>query len=142
MSKIVEKRGKIQKQPTPQNNIAFSFRFFTDNKDFSTTGMKAGDKGEILEELIAKLRELSGMTYTDALLLPKGRGAETIPQSELAETLQNICKECPVLGENEKVIVFRFNRQKCRMICTNDATDKNVLYIIALDLHFNAYDHG
>jgi hypothetical protein len=46
------------------------------------------------------------------------------------------------LSEDSKIIVFRFNNQKSRILGVRSQECNSILYIIGYDWDFSAYNHG
>lgn len=72
---------------------------------------------------------------------PRETGYEMIPISDFFINLDNI-KEDLSLSDDSKIIVFRFNNQKNRILGVRSQECSSILYIIGYDWNYSAYDHG
>ena len=122
--------------------IRFSFQYFTDKKDYTFHGLKTREQAEYALDFMDKLREWSKLTMLDLMMRDKKTGIESIPIKALSESLQNHMKECPIISEDSKIFILRFNQQKARILCKQDLQHSFILHVLALDLHFTAYNHG
>ena len=127
----------------PIEKICFSFEYLSDNKNYSMKRFKAGtEKSNVFDTLLDKLSELSKVSIKELQGQPKKSGFEKIPWSQLNLPLQQICDNINIITKDSKLTVFRFGNQKYRLLCKDDVNHSNLLYIIALDLDFSAYNHG
>lgn len=123
-------------------NIIVSFKYSVANKKYQILKItKAKEKcNKIINELFEKLEEISNLTWKDLQNRPKETGYEMIPISEFNVNLDNIKKEL-YLSEDSKIIVFRFNNQKCRLLGVRSQECSSILYIIGYDWNYSAYNH-
>ena len=98
--------------------------------------MVKGDKKEWQSALAERIIELSQNTWLYWFGLNKEQGIETIYSSQLNFPPNNYS-----FSEDEKVIVFRFNSQKGRIIGIKNNRSP-IYYVIGLDTDYSAYDHG
>ncbi len=132
----------ISKERSNAAPIRFSFQYFTDKKDYTFHVLKTREQAEYALDFMDKLREWSKLTMLDLMMRDKRTGIESIPVKELSESLQNHMKECPIISEDSKIFVLRFNQQKARMLCKPDLQHSFILHVLAFDLNFTAYNHG
>lgn len=125
------------------NHIILSFKYSVKNKKYTiqekTNAKEKNNK--IFKELFEKLEELSKITWKELQNRPKETGYEMIPISDFLINLDNI-KEKLKLSDDSKIIVFRFNHQKNRILGVRSQECSSILYIIGYDWDFSAYDHG
>lgn len=81
------------------------------------------------------------MTWKELQNRPKETGYEMIPISEFKINFDKLKKELK-LSEDSKIIVFRFNNQKCRLLGVRSHQCSSILYIIGNDWDYSAYNHG
>lgn len=125
------------------NHIILSFKYSVKNKDYKIEKItKAKEKtNKTVQKLFEKLEEISNLTWTELQNRPKETGYEMIPISEFRINLENIKKDLN-LSDDSKIIVFRFNNQKCRLLGVRSQECSSILYIIGYDWDFSAYNHG
>ncbi len=143
----------IEKQNTPrkvtskpdvgEQAITFSFRYFTDKKDFSLDYFngQARDKLKAYEALHEKMAQLSEFTTEQCKQNGKISGCEGIPYVNFNQGFKSIIDNCEIISRDSKMSVFRFGNQNYRLICKTGIKDNNVLYIIGMDWNFSAYPH-
>lgn len=148
MGKIKDsKKGKEVIQPsTPQglSHISFSFKHFTTNKtyNFDYFGKDIRKSHAAYEAFLQKLSELSKINTTQAKIEGKIVGCEPIPYKRLSHNMQEICNGIEVISKDSSLSVFRFCQNNYRLLCKTDITHSNLLYVIAIDFDYSAYDHG
>lgn len=125
------------------NHIILSFKYSVKNKNYKIEKItnakeKANKKAR---KLFEKLEEISNLTWTELQNRPKETGYEMVPISDFKINLENIKKDLN-LSDDSKIIVFRFNNQKCRLLGVRSQECSSILYIIGYDWDFSAYDHG
>jgi len=127
---------KIQKSIAPSypNNPSFSFCYLTTNKKYNFESLDKGKQKEWSAALVDRMIEISKEDWIYWFGLPKNKGIETIPYEKVNFSPNEIG-----ISDDEKVIVFRFNSQKGRIIGFKVDT---IFYIIGFDFDFSAYDHG
>lgn len=127
-------------------NITFSFEYSVNSKySIEYITKKSKEKcNDIIFALFQKLEELSKLRFVDLQNRPKESGYEMIPISELNFKIDNKIKQGLGLSNDSKVIVFRFNKQKCRLILAKSTKSQctNLLYVLGYDWDFSAYNHG
>ena len=126
----------------PIEKICFSFAHFTSNKGYSMRFFKGGtEKANAFDALFDRLTELSQVSVKSIQGYPKESGFEKIPWNQLNTSVQQICDNVDVVSRDSKLTVFRFGSQKYRLLCKDDVIHSNLMYVIALDLDFSAYNH-
>ena len=95
----------------------------------------------MMKKLFEKLEEISQLTWKELQNKPRETGYEMIQISEFNVNLNDI-KENLKLSDDSKIIVFRFNNQKCRILGIPSTECNSILYIIGYDWDFSAYNHG
>lgn len=125
-------------------NITLSFEYSVNSRySIEYITKKSKEKcNSIIFALFQKLEELSKLTIKDLQNRPRESGYEMIPLSELNFEIDNDIKQDLELSNDSKVIVFRFNKQDCRLITAKSPKCKNLLYVLAYDWNFSAYNHG
>lgn len=123
---------------------AFSFRFMTTHHWYSLESLDDGQ----LRLLLARITQLSKRTWQSIYAeRRKTDGIELIPLHEVAQAIQNqIVLWATETGGAErlqtiKVGVFRFANQKGRLLGIKNH-NCSIFDILAVDVHFRAYDHG
>lgn len=126
------------------SNIAFSFKHLTNNKQhcFSYFRNEMRNSHAAYEALVKRMQELCNIDMNGAKQMGKISGCEPMPYKELSETIQKICDGTGIISKDSSLSVFRFNQNNYRMLCKTDINHSNLLYIIAFDFDFSAYDHG
>lgn len=126
-----------QTKSTPKSRINFSLEHMTTNTKytFDYFGKSIRDELAARQALSALLRELSCKTWMEVAQLDKTTqcGFETIPAMQI-----NFKPSRYEFSPDEKVWVFRFGKQRYRLIGIQDS---GTLYIIGYDLNFSAYNH-
>jgi hypothetical protein len=125
------------------SHIILSFKYSVKNKNYTIDKQtKAKEKcNKIIQRLFEKLEEISQITWKELQNRPKETGYETIPISEFNFNFDNL-KEKLKLSDDSKIIVFRFNNQKCRLLGVRSQECSSILYIIGYDWDYSAYNHG
>ena len=125
------------------SHILLSFKYSVNNKNYKiekiTNSKEKNNK--TIQKLFEKLEEISNLTWKELQNRPRETGYEMIPISQFNISLKNI-KEALNLSDDSKIIVFRFNNQKCRLLGVRSQECSSILYIIGYDWDFSAYDHG
>ena len=125
------------------NHIILSFKYSVKNKNYTIEKKtKAKEKcNKIIQNLFERLEEISKLTWEESQNRPREAGYEMIPIHEFKINLDNIKKDL-ILSDDSKIIVFRFNNQKCRILGVRSQECSSILYIIGYDWDYSAYDHG
>lgn len=113
---------------------AISYRYMTTNKQYSLK-----DKCEpiMLAHILHKrLLEITQKPWIYWSQQDKGYGFETLEYSRI-----NINPSGCELTGDEKIIIFRFDSSRCRILGFRKDSCPT-LYIIGFDLNFSAYNHG
>ncbi|MCI8640698.1 MAG: hypothetical protein HFJ59_02335 [Clostridia bacterium] len=123
--------------------ILLSFKYSINNRDYTIKNITTAKKkcNREIENLFKKLEEITNLTWKELQNRPKQTGYETIPISEFNICLDNI-KQDLNLSDDSKIIVFRFNSQKSRLLGVKSYECSSILYIIGYDWNFSAYNHG
>lgn len=72
---------------------------------------------------------------------PRSVGYEMLPLYELNVAMDERIKKELKLTNDSKIIIFRFNKQKCRMLLIQSRTCQSLLYVIGYDWNYSAYKH-
>ena len=88
------------------------------------------------------MSELSQINTIEALQRGKKSGLEKIPVNQLSKSMQDICKGIDIISNDSKLIVFRFYNHNYRLICKDDIIHPNLMYVIAFDFDYSAYNQG
>lgn len=125
------------------NHIILSFKYSINNKNYTIEKQTNSREkcNKVIQKLFDRLEEISKLTWKELQNRPKETGYEMIPISEFNINLANI-KKCLNLSDDSKIIVFRFNNQKCRILGVRSAECSSILYIIGYDWDYSAYNHG
>lgn len=125
------------------NHIVLSFKYSIKSKKYTTEKItKSKEKcNKSIQNLFERLEEISNLTWLDLQNKPKETGYEMIPISNFNISFDNI-KRPLSLSEDSKIIVFRFNNQKSRILGVRSQECNSILYIIGYDWDFSAYNHG
>lgn len=125
------------------NHIILSFKYSVKNKKYTIEEKtKAKEKNnKIFKGLFEKLEDISSITWKELQNRPRETGYEMIPISDFFINLDKI-KEDLSLSDDSKIIVFRFNNQKNRILGVRSQECSSILYIIGYDWNYSAYDHG
>ena len=65
-----------------------------------------------------------------------------IPISQFKINFDSEIREKLQLTSDSKIIVFRFNKQMCRILLVQSKLCSNLLYVIGYDWNYTAYNHG
>ena len=126
------------------NNIILSFKYSVKTKDYTIEKITKKSKekcNDIIYELHEKFRELSNMRLLDFQNKPKSTGYEMLPLYELNVVIDEQIKRELDLANDSKIIVFRFNKQKCRLLLVQSKKCPALLYVIGYDWDYSAYKH-
>ena len=125
------------------NHIILSFKYSVKNKNYTMEKQgKAKEKcNKIIQNLFEKLEDISQITWKELQNRPKETGYETIPISEFKISFDNLKKKLN-LSDDIKIIVIRFNNQKCRILGVPSQECSSILYIVGYDWDYSAYNHG
>ena len=126
------------------NNIILSFKYSVKTKDYTIEKITKKSKekcNDIIYELHEKFRELSNMRLLDFQNKPKSTGYEMLPLYELNVVIDEQIKRELDLANDSKIIVFRFNKQKCRLLLVQSKKCPALLYVIGYDWNYSAYKH-
>lgn len=132
-----------QVQTTCNGYPGFSFRFLTTNNRYNLKSLNCDD----LRFFFARLQELSGETWVTLFARQKKTsGLEFLLTSQLDFEIPkgltaSLGLEKTGVWRLDKVMVFRFAHQKGRILGMKPH-DSDVYYILGIDTHFQAYDHG
>lgn len=149
MKKIKSHAGseKIHAVAAPQSSseegLCFSWKLAASSGKFALYNVEA-DKNERLirsDALMERLKELSGYSLRKLLLMGKRTGLETLPLSCFVPAIENM-DGVRELGRDDKLYVFRFGKQKYRLICRKRECALDVFDVLAADWDYSAYDHG
>lgn len=142
------------KIPRPPKRIkrdefySFSFAYLSEDSQYGTNyfGNKNTRDGFVMyQELMARLRVLSSIPITNILDMNKIQGLEYMPIKYFCHSIQNTCRQLQNnqdACDTQKLIIFRFGKQKYRMICVKAKEISGLLYVIAFDFDYSAYNHG
>lgn len=125
------------------NHIILSFKYSINKKNYTIENQTNSREkcNKVIKKLFDRFEEISNLTWKELQNRPKETGYEMIPISEFNINLDNI-KESLNLSDDSKIIVFRFNNQKCRILGVRSAECSSILYIIGYDWDYSAYNHG
>jgi hypothetical protein len=136
-------QDKVVKQELqPLSKLCFGFQYVTSNNNFCFKQLDSSEKIIAYDKFLSRLNELSQINAAEAHNLGKIRGMEKIPYSQLHKNMQQICDGTGIITKDSKIVVFRFNNQKYRLICKDDIMHPNLMHVIAFDFNYSAYDHG
>lgn len=123
--------------------MCFGFSHITSSNRYGLKGFgNQRDKASAYEDLIEKLQDLSSISVTEARDRGKQLGLEKIPYSMFDSSLQQICDGSGIVSKDSKLTIFRFYKNKYRLICKDDINHPNIMHILAFDFDFSAYSHG
>ena len=126
------------------DDIILSFKYSVKTKDYTIEKITKKSKekcNDIMYELYEKFRELTSMKLVDFQNKPKTTGYEMLPLYEFNVAIDEELKEELELENNNKIIVFRFNKQKCRLLMVQSKKCPSLLYVIGYDWNYSAYKH-
>lgn len=128
----------------PLSNISFSFKYLTSNKEHSFAYFNSDMRNShtAYEALVQRMQELCNTDMNYAKMIGKISGCEPIPYKRLSPSMQSICDSVEVISKDSSLSVFRFNQNNYRLLCKTDINHPNLLYVIAFDFNYSAYDHG
>lgn len=115
---------------------SFSFEFLTTNKKYNFEKLDKRNGLEWRSTLLSRIIELTQNSWQHWQGLGKEQELETIPFQQIHFNPNNYS-----ISEDEKVIVFRFNSQKGRILGIKDSYC-SVYYVIGMDTDYSAYNHG
>lgn len=124
--------------------LTFSFAWMTHNKRYSLQEAKKfkGNAAPILESLFELLVTLSQENWNDLDHLSKYQGGyEQLPVSELKDSILDAVPE-ETVRSTIALDVFRFGKEKARLIALSTPDKPDLLYIVGFDLDFSLYHHG
>lgn len=131
---------KIKHDDIIKNNCpdspSISFEHLTDRKDFNLSNLEKYDKREWESALYERLVEITQQKWTYWQSLPKQTGLETIEVKEIKFSPKGYN-----FSPDEKVIIFRFNQQKGRIVGIKKNC-RSIFYIIGIEIKHDAYNHG
>lgn len=122
--------------------LLFSFAHMTKNKRYSLAHMEKfrGSAAPILESLFALLEDLSLASLESIERLDKFHGGyECIPTEQMKAVITDNLEQEQIPAE---LIVFRFGREKYRLICAQQNETPQVLSVLGFDLDHSLYNHG
>ena len=124
---------------TAPEEIGFSFKHLTTNSDYNFSYFSKS-KNECLKSkasLYDRIEEITKSPWIHWHNLSKFNGGiETLPASSI-----KFRPDKYVFSDGDKVIVFRFNSDKCRIIGFKTESSSNY-YVIGFDFDYSAYNHG
>ncbi len=124
---------------TVSEEVTLSFRFLTSNDDynFSFFGKSKNEGQKTKAALYDRIEDITKNSWLHWHNLSKFNGGiERIPAKELK------FKPCSYeFSDGDKVIIFRFNGDKYRIIGLK-IENSPCFYVIGFDFDHSAYDHG
>jgi len=125
-------------------HISFNLKHLTSNKAFCLKwfGNDFRNREKALSELFARLGDLSTITMNEAKKRGKISGCEPLHYSRFNANFQGVLKGIDILSKDSVLSVFRFCQNDYRMICKTDITYPDLVYILAFDFDYSAYNHG
>ncbi len=142
--KINKDNLKINPQEKKYNNIVFDLSSITENKTYSFGYFKNDnirEQNEAYREFHKKIMELGKKSYIDMIYESKNTSFEKIPYKEFKEGFKGSLDASGIVSKDSSLLVFRFCKQKYRIICKDDINQSNVLHIIGFDFNYSAYNH-
>jgi len=141
MSRIKAKESKLKVSqsavvPKCPETPSFSFQYLTTNKDYNFEKLDKRQKLEWKSALVERMIEISQKSWQSWLNMDKKQGFETIPANRIHFNPNGY-----ELSDDEKIIIFRFNSQKGRILGIK-GNGCSVYYVIGFDTDYSAYDHG
>ena len=125
-------------------NIILSFKYSVNSKEYTIEKVTKKTKekcNDIMYELYEKFKELSNLKLVDFQNKPKTVGYEMLPLYELNVAIDERIRKELNLTNDSKIIIFRFNKQKCRMLLVQSKKCPSLLYVIGYDWNYSAYKH-
>lgn len=125
--------------------IMFSFRYLTSNKHYNFNYFDNKDIkrcNSAYESFLNLMQALCQTNISEVRMVNKTRGAETIACNQFNSSIQTFLKTLGFIEASSKLIIIRFHSQDYRLICKSDPTHNNLLYILAFDFDYSAYNHG
>lgn len=126
-------------------NISFSFRYLTTNKSYGLDSLLVGNskvmQAETQSYLLSRMSELSKSNMEAEKRKGKINGCEAIPVQTLTGLKESILNMSEIIDQNSVLTVFRFNRNRMRLICKTDSDNSNLLYVLAFDTDYSTYNH-
>lgn len=129
------KKPQVSTNPRPEQMLSFSFCHLTTNKSYNFQKLDRGAKKEWQSALAERIIEITQDPWLYHFNLGKKQGIETLPNSHIKFSPNEY-----TFSEDEKVIVFRFNSEKGRIIGIRK-DDSPIFYVIGFDVDFSAYKH-
>ena len=125
----------------------FCFRFLTPNDHYNFS--KLTSKNAIA--LMNKIEQIAREEWTIHFLNPKNVGLETLPYEQLNFNVKNDeikfgeegkeKYEKKKITKDTKIIVFRFNNQRYRILGIK-REGCSIFHVIGIDVDHSAYNHG
>lgn len=115
---------------------SFSFLHLTTNKLYNFQKLDKGTKREWQSALAERIIEITQNTWIYHFNLGKKQGIETLSNSQIKFSPNGY-----TFSDDEKVIVFRFNSDKGRIIGIR-IDNSPIFYVIGFDTNFSAYEHN
>lgn len=147
MGKIKDKGHKkdsVSRAPLPNvPYIAFSFKYLTSNNTYGVEYFRQDRNNgyKMHVSLIKWMEEVCCMTIAEVRSRAKSSGGEQIPCRALDDRVRHICKSTGIITDDSVLTVFRFCNQKYRILCKSDVVHSNLLYVLAFDFDYSAYNH-
>ena len=125
-----------------ERNMVFSWEYLTNNKTYgiSRLSKESDNMKKLFEDLCEVLKRFSGIKYQEAVALPKNVGIELIPLNNCNKPFRDMCLNISIISNDSKLSVCRAG--KYRVFFKVDQNQGHLLYLIAFDFDYNAYDHG
>ena len=144
MAAIRDRTGLEKTKKDTSKNIAFRFQYIPHNGNYSFEHFRKDFRRKLsaYEMLHDKFCELTSKTLNEVRQIGKVTGGEQVPLWQFSDGLQRSLKNIPHVSEDTKLTIFRFGNNNYRLICVEDAQTSHILYIVAFDFDFTAYDHG
>lgn len=148
----MNKKIKFSQSPKAANSskeyYSFSFAYLSEDSQYGIGyfGNKKSKDGFLMyQDLMRKVKCISQTPIIDILDMDKSAGLEQISIKYFSTAIQHlhqIMEKQERIQNTQKLIIFRFGKQRYRMICTKDENNHNLLYILAFDFDYSAYNHG
>lgn len=133
----------VKSQVTRVPKICFGFEHLTTNSSYNFDYF-AKDKSKkciAYDELIIRLQELSQIDVVEARKRGKKLGFEKFSLKHFSKSIQQICSGIDIISSDSSLVVFQFCNHDFRLICKDDIMHPNLMYVIAFDFDFSAYNH-
>lgn len=135
ITKISNKPSTSANNTEKNDEIIFSFKYLTQKSDYNFENLDRNKKKEWQSAFAERIFQISRESWLAWQNKPKETGIETIPASQLHFLPHNY-----TFSKDEKVIVFRFNSQKGRIIGVKE-NNSSTFCIMGFDTDFTAYKH-